>query len=59
MVVKVWSCILCFYVWELELMMKSSASFVKEKQVEEIEESTQIWVCVFASQILSKIAKIK
>jgi len=27
-------------------MMKSSASFVKEKQVEEIEESTQIGVCV-------------
>jgi hypothetical protein len=28
--------------------MKSSASFVKEKQVEEIEENTQIGVCVFA-----------
>jgi hypothetical protein len=27
--------------------MKSSASFVKEKQVEEIEESTQIEVCAF------------
>jgi hypothetical protein len=28
-------------------MMKSSPSFVTEKQVEEIEESTQIGVCVF------------
>jgi hypothetical protein len=40
-------------------MMKSSASFVKEKQVENIEESKQIGVCVFASQILLEIAKIK
>jgi hypothetical protein len=28
-------------------MIKNSASFVKEKQVEEIEESTQIGACVF------------